>query len=74
MRAIAVALLIAACACGPKNKNQCAGTTAGKCVFGEKCTFDKTRGCNVCVCDTPSDTANPRDPQDPTNPNPPFER
>jgi hypothetical protein len=74
MRAIVAALILAAAACGPKHGNQCPGTSAGKCLFGEKCTFDQSRGCNVCVCEPPSNDSNPRDPDDPTNPNPPMQR
>ena len=72
MRVIAIGLIgfaVAATACAPKRTNQCASNTTGHCVFGEKCSFDQARGCQVCVCEPPEgDGANPQrqGPGDPT--------
>lgn len=63
--ALVVCLLLAAC--GPKNKNQCAGNTAGNCVTGEQCSFDQKRGCQVCQC-APLDKADKDDPFGDKNP------
>jgi hypothetical protein len=47
---IGIAVAVAAAGCGPKHKNQCAGTTPQGCVAGEVCSFDHSRGCRVCQC------------------------
>ena len=61
MRAALLFLVVAFAACGPKVKNQCAGTTAGTCVTGEQCSFDQARGCQVCQC-APLDSSDQDDP------------
>lgn len=62
MRSVLVLVVLAAlAACGPKVKNQCAGTTAGNCVTQEQCSFDAKRGCQVCQC-APLNEADQDDP------------
>jgi hypothetical protein len=64
------ASLAGATACGPKHKNQCAGTVAHGCVNGEVCSFDRQRGCQVCECRPFDQTPTGNDPDDPNPPIP----
>lgn len=46
-----LAMFGALAACGPKAKHQCASNTTGHCLMGERCTYDKSRDCQVCICE-----------------------
>ena len=65
-----VVTVVVAVGCGPKRKNQCPGNTAGHCLLGERCSYDRKRDCQVCVCEDlngnpqrpePDDTSRPPD-------------
>lgn len=49
MKVLLVGALLVVAACGPKPQKQCA--SAGFCVTGEICDFDRKLGCQVCTCD-----------------------
>ncbi len=61
---VGVAIVLVVAACGPKRKNQCVGNTASGCVNGEVCSFDRAKGCHICVCRPWDQTPAGNDPDD----------